>query len=220
MSCFALKNVLLFVLILLIVHVLIKNALLERGASTVNPEKTDDASRTTPDAAASEPERQRSAQKAQAALAAAQRARADEEELMRYVREGDGTNAQASASRAADSLSASWTAHRLPHYRSDSDSRSDSYAAMPPPPDLGDTSRPRAPYAVTVPTPAVGVPLPSGATSLSSGGAPAGLPAPHAKGAELGSHAAESQMNGGRLFADADNGLATANAFDSNYQAF
>jgi len=126
MSCFAFKNVLLFVLIILILHVPLKNALLEYGISpsaggaaaavpTVPTTRGSDAvaassvgandpSKHSYASAGGEPQSDQRRLRAEAMLSEVQR-RSEEEEMMRYVQVPPETT---------PSLNASWMAHRMP----------------------------------------------------------------------------------------------------------
>jgi hypothetical protein len=227
MVSFAFKNVVLFVIIIIIVHVLLKNAIVERDRSIIRSGGVNSTDTTKPSSTAHQSTRNRPASSAEnedaldellfkddeydadrkrrvEEIIASVHKKTDEEDMLRYIEGGEDDEDEGgdmiTNKKMTPSLTASWNAHRLPVANN-----SVTTAALPyhsPSPSIPvKKGRSSSRYAVDSD---VGV----GGTS----------------DCVVRKYSNESPMNGGRLFAgeaEADNGgLTGANAFDTNYQTF
>lgn len=223
MISFAFKNVILFVMIIIIVHVLLKNAILERDRARIaagdgSTQDTSKASASDTAAKSSDVEasfkegfssdtkeltlrddRRRAAEEALAAL----HKKSDEEDMMRYVFEGDGDDDEdadmITTRRATPALTSSWNAHRL---SGDPAAVSASEAA------LALSSQPSQPRNLTQDA---GVARTASDTPDAVNARSPGFTPAFAKSAAKDA----AEQDGGVL-----GGLKGANAFDTNFQTF
>lgn len=249
MVSFAFKNVVLFLMIIIIVHVLLKNAILERDRAQVkhdgHTKSSSDTSSimTTENMSTATPKnnnrmiindddeelqmfrklkRQKEAEKTLATI----HKKSDEDDMLKYVLEGDDGPDDAQdaqdmimESSMTPSLSASWKAHKIP--RASTSSALPSLAGKP----LGMNTTLRGdlrPHTNTT-RPPNSIPR----TPPSSSAAPlaSSVMGDGSTDCIIRKYPNESQMNGGRLFAgdaesEAGGGLTGANAFDTNFQTF